>query len=432
MKKTLLFMIVLGFSLAITAQTKLDFESDAIGATTNAAALWAGGSVDVMANPYKTGMNTSNQVLHVMNDNYCAVYLKIALPAGTKTSYPYISVNYKLCYVGPNGGDDLNYPNTDFYSIPSSSTSYADANTSPDVMRFASSIGWSGVCWGSATVGTWTQSSFTFPSATLTNIPEGYLVIKIAKPKLEYLIDDIELVPSPTSGTDIYTLENYEARTIDEVLTTSGSGATASVKANPTDAAQKSAEVIPTDYGNYLRLNAVLPAGKVLSNYDRLYFDIYIANSSTVYKQMVIKANSTTIYQDSDYPSQGTNNVWQYRNYDLSKLDLSAVTGNTFTLDLGLNTNTDVAKYYIDNVKLHENVIAAVDNQQVNPLIVTCNGNLIRLNMIVDKVELLDLNGRLILGQKNIKEINVSNLSSGVYIVKSLLAGKTYVTKVVK
>lgn len=418
--------------LIASAQTKLTFETDAIGTTTNAVALWDGGSVDVMANPYSTGINTSTKVLHVMNNNYCAVYLKVALPAGTKTAYPYLTVKYKLCYVGPNGGTDLNYPNTDFYSIPSATTTYADAEPA---MKFANAIGWGGsVSWGTPTVGTWVQCGFTFSSSTLTDIPAGYLVIKIAKPKLEYLIDDVELVPSPLYSTNILTVENFESKTIDEVLTTTGSGATASVKADPADAAKKSAYIVPTAYGNYLRLSVALPTGRVLSDYDRLYYDRYIVATSTAYKQFSIKANTTTIYADEGYPSLGTNNTWQYKDVDLSALDLTAV-GNAFNLDLGINSDGTgpVLTYYLDNIKLHlKDAITGLQQSEINPLFIYSTANAFVLNQTVDSYELYSMQGSRVANGQNASSINTSNLRNGIYILKAVVDGEIFKVKISK
>ena len=91
--------------------------------------------------------------------------------------------------------------------------------------------------------------------------------------------------------------------------------------------------------------------------------------------------------------------------------------------------------YYLDNIKLNLKATGgttALNQKQVNPLVVSCDGSALRLNMTVDKIEMFDMSGRSVITRNNVKELNVSMLNNGVYIVKSSLAGESYTTKVLK
>ena len=96
---------------------KITFESDAVGSTGGATAVWSAGSVDVVANTYTTG-NSSAQALHVLNTGYLGVYFaNIPLPAGAETMYSKIKVKYLVI-----GGTDTTYPSLEIFSSPNSYT----------------------------------------------------------------------------------------------------------------------------------------------------------------------------------------------------------------------------------------------------------------------------------------------------------------------
>lgn len=57
---------------------------------------------------------------------------------------------------------------------------------------------------------------------------------------------------------------------------------------------------------------------------------------------------------------------------------------------------------------------------------------MIHFSKVVDRVHVFDLSGHLILNRENVDEVNVQNLPNGLYILKAIANGETFVTKVIK
>jgi len=415
MKKTLLILSVLGLSLTIAAQTatKITFEDAAIGSTGEATAMWSAGSVDVVANSYTTG-NTSAKALHVLNTNYLPIYFaNVSIPAGAETMYSVLRVKYLVI-----GGTDLNYPTLEIFSSPNSTLAGATEKIGE--------VAWAGL-WGTAQIGVWYTVEFTFANATLKPIPAGNLILKLSKSNTEYLIDDIELVPVPVA-TPIFTLTNFESNSIGDVLNMrrwSPTDATATVEANPTAPTEKSVHILATNWNSALRMNVVLPAGKVLAGYDKLTFDVYLNNlagTDNVYKNTEVYVGDTKVI---DIQAAGVADAWETRNFTLNNL----AGGNAFVMDIGINTNK--ANYYLDNIKLTEKT-TALTNNTINPLMIYCTGNTLRISKIVNQVDVYNVEGRLMVSAKNTSDVDVAILERGIYIIKAIKDGQNYISKVVK
>lgn len=415
MKKTLLILSVLGLSMAMAAQTatKITFEDAAIGSTGGATAMWSAGSVDVVANTYTTG-NTSAKALHVLNTNYLPVYFaNVPIPAGAETMYSVLRVKYLII-----GGTDKDYPTLEIFSSPN--------NTTAGATEKIGSVGWAGL-WGTAQIGVWYTVEFTFANATLKPIPAGNLILKLSKSNTEYLIDDIELVPVPVA-TPIFTLANFESNSIGDVLNMrrwSPTDATATVEANPTISTEKSAHILATNWNSAVRMNVVLPAGKVLADYNKLTFDVYlnnIAGTDNAYKNTEVYVGDTKVI---DIQAAGVANAWETRNFTLDNL----AGGNAFVMDIGINSNK--ANYYLDNIKLTEKTTGLTNNTK-NQLIIYCAGNMVRISEIVNQVDVYNVEGRLLISSKNTSSINASTLNQGIYIVKANVDGQNYISKIIK
>ena len=413
MKKITFLLSVLGLSMAMSAQTKITFEDAVIGSTGGATAMWGAGTVDVVANTYTTG-NPSAKALHVLNTNYLPVYFgNIPLPAGAETMYSKIRVKYLII-----GGTDTNYPTLEIFSSPNSTTAGATEKIGE--------VAWAGL-WGNAEIGVWKTVEFTFANATLKPVPAGNLILKLSKSNTEYLIDDVELVTIPVV-TPIITVNDFESNTNGDILNMrrwSATDASATVEANPTDATNKSVHILATNWNSALRMNVVLPAGKVLANYNKLTFDVYLNNldgTDNLYKNTEVYVGDTKVI---DIQAAGVANAWETRNFTLDNL----AGGNAFILDIGINTNK--ANYYLDNIKLTE-INTALTNNTINPLMIYCAGNTIQLGELVKQADVYNLEGRLLVSAKNTSVVNVSNLSRGIYIVKALVNGQTYMSKITK
>ena len=410
MRKSLLFFALFCLSLGVSAQqaVKITFEDAEIGSTGGATAMWGGGSVDVQANTYLTG-NPSAKVLHVNNTGYLPIYFSnIALPAGAETLYSKIRVKYLII-----GGTDTDYPSLEIFSSPNSSTAGATEQIG--------TLGWAGL-WGAAEIGVWKTIEFSFSSSVLTPVPAGNLVLKLTKSNTEYLIDDVELVLAPTASS-VLVVNDFESNAIDEVLAMKRWGATdatATVKASPTDANNKVVQIVASNWNSCLKQTVVLPAGKVLANYESLSFDIYL--NDNLWKNMEIYVDGTKVI---DAQSQGVTNAWETRSYKLEAL----AGGNSFVLDLGVNTNK--GNYFIDNIKLHA-ITSGVDNQDINQLSVYSGTNAFILSQEVDRYELYNIQGVKVSEGMKVSTINTSDLGNGIYILKARINNELFKTKLLK
>ena len=414
MKKTLLFISLFCMSLYASAQApiKITFESDAVGSTGGATAVWSAGTLDVVANTYTTG-NPSAQALHVLNTGYLGVYFgNIPLPAGAETMYSKIKIKYLII-----GGTDTNYPTLEIFSSPNS-------YTMGDPEKFGE-VGWSGL-WGNAEIGVWKTVEFAFANATKA-VPVGNLTLKLSKSNTEYLIDDIELVSS-IPASSIITLTNFESNTIGEVLNMrryTPTDASATVEANPTVPTEKSVHILATNWNSALKLNIALPTGKTIADYATLSFDIYLNNidgTDNVWKQMEVYVDDV---KKIDKESPGVANVWESKSYSLDGI----TSANSLVMDIGLNTNK--ANYYLDNIKIAEKS-TGVRYSTTNPLIVYSASNSFIINQQVDTYELYNVQGARVSTGMNASSINTTNLSNGIYILKASLGNEKFVTKVLK
>ena len=202
------------------------------------------------------------------------------------------------------------------------------------------------------------------------------LVLKLAKNKCEYLIDDVELVPSPLYNSNILTLANFETNNVGDAIpyykywSTSGSASgTCVVAADPLSVSTKALCITPTDYNGTAAFSVTLPTGKTLANYDRLYFDMYYNNSAGLNAQPYIYADATLIYQvTTGYPLQGTSGVWNTKDYELTGMPAS----NAFLLKIGYTSDNSIA-YYLDNIKLHDIASTTTEVKDVKYSVTACN-----------------------------------------------------------
>ncbi|MDD5184427.1 MAG: hypothetical protein PHS84_04110 [Paludibacter sp.] len=417
MKKTTLLLTFFGLSMVLSAQTKITFEDAEIGSTGGATAMWDGGTVDVVANTYTTG-NPSSKALHVLNTNYLPVYFgNVPIPAGAETLYSKIKVKYLII-----GGTDTNYPTLEVFSSPSSSLAGATEKIGE--------VGWAGL-WGTAEIGIWKTVEFTFANSILKPVPSGNLILKLSKSNTEYLIDDVELVLIPVA-TPTVIVNDFEANNLTDVLAMkrwSTTDASAIVESNPTNAANKSVHILATNWNSCLEQIIALPAGKVLADYDKLTFDVYLNNidgTDNTYKDIELYLDGTKVMHPQ---SAGVANAWETKVFMLDTISSITSYGNSFKLDLGINSNK--ANYYLDNIKLTEKTGTGFSKNTFNVLTFKRTGNTLYFNQTIDRIEIVDLGGRNVITAKNINEINISNLNNGVYLMKSLVMGETYIKKII-
>lgn len=420
MKRFTIFLVLFNTFLFVAGQSKIDFENQDL----SGASVVYNGSISVISNPVTTGINASGYCLDVINNDYAPIkFSNFVIPAGAKATYPYAKLKFKIAYKSFNNGTDLDYPQIDVFSSPENPT-----------LSDAEKLGSINSAWGSHVSDSlvWRTAEFLFSSSSLTDIPEGILVLKLAKPKCEYLLDDIELIPSPTNNSDVITLFDFESNKINDAFPTIniyGEALTSSavVVDDPvTTHSTKSLQMSQTDYNQVVAFDVTLPSGENLKNYDRLYFDRY--STSTNYAQAYIFANDIKIYQDeSGYPSQGTANTWITKDYEITQ---NVPDANNFTLKIGY-TSMNSGSYLIDNVKLHR-ISTGTGEKTLIPFIVNCYNNYIQLNRVAERIEIFDISGRLLLTRNNVAKVNVHQFTQGIYLVKAFINGETFLSKVIK
>lgn len=177
---------------------------------------------------------------------------------------------------------------------------------------------------------------FTFFAAALFTITAGAANGEVTNGWL--MVEDFEGYPMDAE-LNVYPIK-YDAR------------GTADVAKDPTDDRGKSAHFKAADWNNIIEVPVTLPTGKVLSNYSKISFDLYINEGSSTNRYIFIYANDENIIaqEGDDYPSQGNTGQWLPKSFDLPG---GLAAGNTFKLRIGMSVSAG-EEYYIDNIRLKE------------------------------------------------------------------------------
>ena len=161
-----------------------------------------------------------------------------------------------------------------------------------------------------------------------------------------------------TSKAADFVVENFESKTLGSTLDMKAwypEDGNATVVANPTNASNKVANIVTSNWDAMLKLNVTLPSGTTLSDYDSFSFDVYIPSNSEDenpnYKNMNIYIDDEKKYEDEDYPKQAEIATWATRTYTIASLELTPeeASKNSFVIAFGMST--DKGNYFIDNVK---------------------------------------------------------------------------------
>lgn len=177
---------------------------------------------------------------------------------------------------------------------------------------------------------------FTFFAAALFTITAGAANGEVIDGWL--MVEDFEGYPMGAE-LNVYPIK-YDAR------------GTADVAKDPTDDRGKSAHFKADDWNNIIEVPVTLPTGKVLSNYSKISFDLYINEGSSTNRYIFIYANDENIIaqEGDDYPSQGNTGQWLPKSFDIPG---GLTAGNTFKLRIGMSVSAG-EEYYIDNIRLKE------------------------------------------------------------------------------
>lgn len=184
------------------------------------------------------------------------------------------------------------------------------------------------------------------------------LIISVLLIFLTYCVfSTVNHVNSSINGTRIngyYMVEDFNGTPSPTLTSSKPANLTATIDSYPANSTP-SAKVVSSGFGGnvYFSISVTLPVGKVVADYDSLFFDLYIGNVSN--KQLMIYLNGTYVHKVSNNYLNGTNVNKGIQKIAFSTLNqtgaataLSAA-GNTFTLGFGNDQGT--ATYYIDNIK---------------------------------------------------------------------------------
>ena len=352
MKKLSLFITLICLSFIVKAQTRIDFESYTIGQAPPTSDIIVGGSASptstlTIVNMTGTTGNSSGKALKMVVKNYGEmVYLK-----NMSISSPFTgTLRIRYC-LGTNLSND---PGFRLYC--SNSTTSLGTACQPT---------WNSLVQGSTNLNVWRVVEFNL--ANWSGLAAGKLALGFYQNNATFYIDDVEIISQPSSTTTPFVANDFDAtRYISgdymrmNPLDNSGKG-TAVVAADPANSSNKVVQVTQTTGGTaaYFRQNVSLPSGINLSSYGKIAFDL--RTSGTVSGKMYIAAipysgvglgTTTTFVNESSNTTQGTANTWVTKVYSLT----SAPSANSFILDLGINTSTAAASYYIDNIKLCKSI----------------------------------------------------------------------------
>ncbi len=434
MKKTLLLFTLTMFFInsSFAADFVIDnFDSKAIGTTYQLKAWYpTDGTATVVADP----ANASNRVVNIVTTNWDAMLqLTVTLPAG-QTLGDYTGFSFDI-YIPTNANDaNPNYKNG-FVFID-------------DVKKFEDSN-----YPMQAPMTTWTTKSFTLASLNLTAAERAKTTFTIAfgmsTDKGNYFVDNVKLTGGPGGGNGgnggggavSFVINDFNASTVGQTFgmkawyPTDGS---ATVAVDPANSSNKAVNIVTSNWDALLKLDVALPAGNTLANYETFSFDIYIptnaGDANPNYKNMNIYIDDVKKYEDTSYPLQADIAVWTTKTYQLSALNLTAaeLAKSSFSIAFGMSTNA--GNYFIDNVKMTAktgplNTI----NPEAQRNNVFISGNTLHFaDMMVDKVVVYDLKGSVRASGQNISTLDVSGLSSGLYIIRTEKDAQIFVNKIIK
>jgi len=229
-------------------------------------------------------------------------------------------------------------------------------------------------------------------------------------------------------------VEDYEGYTLDTDLPVSNASISAVVKENPTST--QAAYLSGANNSYYLIVNATLPTGKVLADFDSLSLNLYIESAS--YKNLELWINDTKVHSVGNLVN-GTNvnlGVRKFAFADFNQAGAATVVENaTGSVAIGIGPSRMTGTtFYVDDVKLKikDGTLTSLENLEEDKFSFFYSDNEIRLAFDVDELTVYDLNGRKQTSMNNVSFIDISNLHTGVYIVKVGYESNTIVKKIIK
>ncbi len=238
---------------------------------------------------------------------------------------------------------------------------------------------------------------------------------------------------------DYLFLDNFENKSIGEeyyMRRTENSTANALVTADPVFLSNNSLHVLTGNYDEYLVMEFVLPEGRTLKNdYSQLEFDIYYTKKADDGNHNQDLKVDFDVIQGTPFFTTKTGDRANHGKWEHITVPLTSVTsGNTFKLYICIRTNK--ADFYIDNIKLKVNysVPSMIENPETAKNNFFYSGNMLHFgNTPINNLSVFNLSGNLLVSKNNISSsLDISNLKSGVYIVRISANGQVNNMKIIK
>ena len=417
-------------SMLLQAQTFMvnDFESSTIGDSIpgGVKAAWSG-AVVVEANPVVNTVNSSAQVLKVINNGWVPVTIPVTLPAG-KTWADYDGVRVKLCpLVG--SASDLTYTDVEIGLGDNAWSEFKVGDTR---------------AWSSANINTWYSVDIAWDPSLVKRFTDSVtttnLIVKYnAVAGDNVLYDDVQLIEHQDPAREV-TL-SFE----DQILGTSvgigvwyGTGFTYGVVANPVtdgiNTSSKALEVTWPSGGGAIAVN-ILPPNGDWHNYDYLSFKVL----ATAYD--VTNPWSNVFVGGGPNVWDGGTSQWSdtLGIYDLNKwynvvIPIGSVAKSTQPY-LNIQANPGVV-YLLDDISLMRNV-AGFNTPKTSTLnVARISSKLYQISIgSVSTYRLLNIEGREIKSgvfAAGSNLLQVGNLASGIYLLQTTSNSEKNIVKIIR
>lgn len=236
---------------------------------------------------------------------------------------------------------------------------------------------------------------------------------------------------------DYLILDDFEPKAIGEeyyMRKTENSPATALNAENPDNGSEKSLHILTGNYDEYLIMEFTLPKEKTLKDdYSQLEFDIfYTQKADDGNHNQDLKIDFDEIKNPSFFSTK-TGDRANHGKWEHISIPLTGVTsGNSFKLYICIRANK--ADFYIDNVKLKAkySLPTHIPENRTNDFNIYYSNEMLYPNITAENYSIYNLNGHLVACGQDKSVINISALSSGMYILYAQIADKVYVKKFIK
>jgi hypothetical protein len=430
--KQMLLVLFAACSMLVQAQTLLlnDFETDTIGTVNpeGIKAAWSG-SVIVAANPLVNALNASSKVLNVTNSAWVPVTIPVTLPAG-KTWADYDGVRIKLC---PTAGDDLSYAQIELGLAENSWSEFKVGATS---------------VWSSATLNTWYSADIAFDQTLLKSftdtvtLPVTNLIVKYNKGAgYNILFDDIQLIEHQDPAREVKV--DFE----DQVLGSSagmgywyasGGSFGFEVITNPvTTGINTSSKALKVTYpasGGAIAMN-ILPANGDWHNYDNVSFKVLALayDTPSPWSEVFVGGGPDTWTGGTDQSNT---------NFGVAELN------TWYSVTVPIVSIKNSTQPYL-NIQANGGVIYVLDDVSLNYAsseVKTTQASTLKIERIStgqyqisigsqSAYSLINLEGRVIksgtlIAGSNL--LNVADLASGIYLLKTTSNSEKNIMKIIR